>query len=60
MSLLLTRHVDQNCIDIPALRRGRCGPYNMCAAGLEPLANQLTVETIMFDDQHAFHWARRG
>lgn len=59
MSLLLTRYIDQNGINLPALRDGRRGPYNLSPAGLEPLANQITMETIMFDDQDAFHWSPR-
>jgi len=55
MSLLLTCHVDQYCIDVPRRVRTRLRPDGARAARLEPLAQQLTVETIMLDDQDALH-----
>ena len=55
MSLLLTRHVHQYRIDVPRDFRGALRPHHLGAGRLEPLADQLTVQIIMLDDQHAFH-----
>jgi hypothetical protein len=55
MSLLLTRHVDQYGIDICDRLRRAAGPDRLRAARLQPLPDQLTVQTIMLDDQHALH-----
>ena len=55
MSLLLTRDVDQNCIDVRrSLRRG-IGIDGLQSALLEPFADEIAVKTIMLDDQHALH-----
>jgi hypothetical protein len=55
MSLLLTRHVDQYCIDICRSVRPAPGPDDLRAPRPEPFADQLPVQTITLDDQHAFH-----
>ena len=55
MSLLLTRHVHQYRIDVPRDVRGALRPQRLGAGRFEPLADQLTMQIIMLDDQHAFH-----
>jgi len=55
MSLLLTRHVHQYCVDVRQGFRGGLRPHCLHPAALEPFANQLTVKTIMLDHQHALH-----
>lgn len=60
MSLLLRGHVDQYRIDIPAgLGCGR-RPQHLGPPRLEPLADQLAVKTIMFDNQHTLHGQLRA
>jgi hypothetical protein len=59
MSLLLTRHVHQNCINIEAFGRSRSGPHGLRTTGLEPFTNQLSVKTIMFDNEHSLHGGHR-
>ena len=55
MSLLLTRHVDQYRIDVPGGVRGVFRPHGLHASRFQPLTDQLTVQTIMLDHQHALH-----
>ena len=55
MSLLLTRHVHQYRIDVPRDVRRAVRPQRLGASGFEPLADQLTMQIIMLDHQHAFH-----
>ena len=55
MSLLLTRHVDQYRIDVPALGSGRLRPQRFGTARGEPLADQFPQQTITLADQHAPH-----
>lgn len=55
MSLLLTRHVDQYGIDICDRLRRAAGPDRLRATRLQPLPDQLPVQPIMLDDQHALH-----
>ena len=56
MSLLLTRHVDQYRIDVRRQRHVARRPGDgLSAAGLEPLADEVTVKTIMLDHQDALH-----
>ena len=57
MSLLLTGHVNQYRIDVAVGRTAGRRPYSLGAARLEPLADQLAVETIMLSDQNPFHGA---
>ena len=55
MSLLLTRHVDQYCIDIRR-RPGRGIEVDrLCAAFLEPFADKVAVKTITLSHEHALH-----
>jgi hypothetical protein len=55
MSLLLTRHVHQYCIDISRDLSPGIGAYRLHTALLEPFADEVAVKTIMLDDQHALH-----
>lgn len=55
MSLLLTRHVHQYRIDVRRYVRRAVRPYGLRPGRFEPLADQLTVQIIMLDDQHALH-----
>jgi hypothetical protein len=55
MSLLLTRHVDQYRIDVRQGVWRRFGPDRLRSGRSQPLADQLTVKTIMLDDQYALH-----
>jgi hypothetical protein len=60
MSLLLTRHVDQYRIDVRHPLRGCFRPDRFGTGSREPLADQLTVETIMIDHQNPLHgWLRQ-
>jgi len=55
MSLLLTRHVDENGIDVRrSLRRG-IGINPLHPALLQPLTDEIAVKTITLHDQHALH-----
>jgi hypothetical protein len=60
MSLLLRRHVDQYRIDIAAGLPLGHRPHDLGSSRLEPLADQLAVKTIMFNDQHALHGQLRA
>jgi hypothetical protein len=55
MSLLLTRHIDEYCINIRRRVRARLGADSLRPGRLEPLADQLTVKIIMLHHQHALH-----
>ena len=55
MSLLLTRNVDQYCIDIRGSLAGSVGIHRLDAPFLEPFTDEVTVKTITLDDQHALH-----
>ena len=55
MSLLLTRNVDQNCIDLCRRLRCRVGVQGLHAPLLEPFANEVAVKTITLDNQYALH-----
>jgi hypothetical protein len=60
MSLLLTRHIDKYRIDLRGRHPGRGRVDGLRPAGLEPLADQIAVETITLDDQYALHgWFTR-
>ena len=58
MSLLLTRYVDQYGIDVRGCKRSGVGVQRLRAALLEPLANQILMETITLDDENALHERR--
>jgi hypothetical protein len=55
MSLLLTRHVNEYCVNIGQGPRGTLGVYRLCAALLQPFANEVAVKTITLDHEHALH-----
>lgn len=55
MGLLLTRHVDQYCIDRDCGVRRDLGAEGLRTALLEPFANEVAVQTIMLDDEHVLH-----
>jgi hypothetical protein len=55
MSLLLTRHVDQYRIDVRHPVQRCFGPDRLGTGRGQPLADQLTVKTIMLHDQYALH-----
>ena len=55
MSLLLTRHVDQYRINVRRRGDGALRPHRLGPAGLQPLADQLTVQTVRLDHQHPLH-----
>ena len=55
MSLLLTRNIDQYGIDIGLeLRRG-FGAERLRPALLEPLTDEVAVQVITLDHEHALH-----
>jgi hypothetical protein len=49
MSLLLTRHVDEYCVNIGHCPRGALGIYRL------PFANKAAVKTITLDHEHPLH-----
>ena len=54
-SLLLTRYVDKNCIDVRRnLRRG-ISVQRLHPAFREPLSDEIAVKAVVLHDQHAFH-----
>ncbi len=55
MSLLLTRNVNQYCIDLCRSLLCRVGMNSLDSALLEPFADEVAVETITLHDQHASH-----
>lgn len=55
MSLLLTRHVDEYCVNIGHGHDSAIGIHRLRATLLEPLANEVTVKTITLDHEHALH-----
>ena len=55
MSLLLTRHVDQYCVNIGQSPACAVGIYRLRAALLEPFADEVAVQTITLGHEHAFH-----
>jgi hypothetical protein len=56
MRLLLTRHIHQYRIDVERLARTPRRPgHRLRAPRFEPLTDELTVKTIMLDDQHPLH-----
>jgi len=55
MGLLLTRHVDQYCIDSGRGLRRALGADRLRATLLEPFADQVAVKTITLDDEYALH-----
>ena len=59
MSLLLTRYVDQYRIDVHHGLPGGLWPDRLGAGSRKPRTDQLSVQPIMLDDQHALlGWLR--
>jgi len=55
MSLLLTRYVDQYRINPAGSGYRSFRPEHLGTSGLQPLADQLAVQTVMLDHQHPLH-----
>jgi hypothetical protein len=55
MSLLLTRHVNEYCVNIGHCPRGALGIYRLRAALLQPFADKAAVKTITLDHEHTLH-----
>ena len=55
MSLLLTRHVDQYCIDIRHRTGAAFDVDRLRAALLQPFADKVAVKTITLGHKHALH-----
>ena len=55
MSLLLTCHIDQYDIDVRRRLRPGFGPDGLRSAREQPFPDQLAMQAVMLDDQHALH-----